>query len=236
MKRIILVTTLLLTITSLGAVEITVLGGANSAIWYRQTRGPDYGYARSSSSGISTQAGVLVGFDIINLKKPSAFKLGFETGFVYKYAQYSQRHVSTSDAIIITPPTWNFRFEEIPVLVKMNLQKKDIFRIGAGIGPVLVKTIRGSWGRGLYEHHKADAQLLGTTLGVQARLDTGIKLSQHLWLKPLFAVQYSPRPDIALQPEPDYTISSFVVDIPEPVQLTGKELTFYFSLGLALRL
>lgn len=235
MKRIIL--SIIAAVVAVGAVEITVLGGVNRPIWYRQMFGPDSGFYRCSLDGISTQAGILLGFDLVNRKGSFPLRAGIETGFNYKYAHYRQYFIYRGGAIPpMTPPAWDFRYEEIPMLARLNLELTQNMRLGAAAGPVIVNTLDGSWSWGDYENVRVPGDMLGTTVGVQAKLDAAFRLSPLLWLKPEFSVQYSPRHDGLYKPDPSFTISSYPSNGPEEIELSGRELTFYLSLGLALKI
>lgn len=203
MKRCILLIALLG--TCVGALEITALGGGNYQKWH---------FNGCYGKGVGAHGGILASIEMT----PSCLPVyvGVESGVLVQKANYTW-----PDQLARYPPndvTDHLNNLLVLILLKGTFKPLSGLRLGAGIGPSIIRNISGTWEDTYGGEGKIEKERLQTDLGWQIKGDIGIKLLPMLWLKPSVTAQFNLTADDKETDEKE------------------KETAWFFSLGLALKI
>ncbi|MBN2379124.1 hypothetical protein JXM67_04920 [candidate division WOR-3 bacterium] len=186
MMRIIQLT--ILAATSVGAVEITALGGGNQQTWVDDST--------VLINGISWHAGAMIGEGITFSRIP--LTLGVETGVIYQYERYDDIFYFQDEYGEIYDSAyayWKYDNLVVPVLLKGSVDFLPLLNVGLGSGISVVRPLAGkSWieyetEEHLYEHEFERSQM-DTYLAWLVKGEVGYRIIPRLWIKASVTCQY----------------------------------------------
>lgn len=172
MKKIIAL--IIITVLSLDAVEITVLGGYNSQTW----DSPEHVVSGSGwHAGLLVEAGITPSFLPLGI--------GLETGAMLQQANYSWYTIYFEH--------WQTRFQNllIPVLVNGNFDIGQNIHMGIGGGPALIRNLSGYIEEDLGVRYDFPADSLHTDVGLLLKGEVGIRLAPAFWLEPALGASFN---------------------------------------------
>ena len=174
MKRVLLSLTFL--VASLGAFEITALGGGNY-----QTMNPEY-YQEGAwgwHGGLLTELSIVPSLLGINI--------GLESGILFQQANYFIIPAIPEYPSMVTHQSNLI----IPLLLKLRLPTEKPFHFQWGVGPSLIRNVYGWWEDEEGGEGVVDKQYYETDLGLQLKGEVNIKLSDRIFLNPSITRQFN---------------------------------------------
>jgi len=182
MRRIIQLT--ILAAVSLGAFEITALGGGNhQAI---------LGDSTVLVDGISWHAGGLVS-EGITFRRMN-FTLGAETGVLYQHTQYRDMlyyYNATGEIYDSAYAYWIYDNIAVPLLVKGSFDFLSRINAGLGAGVSVVYPYSGRFRiKDRNYKYEYERENLDTYLALGAKAEVGVKIIPRLWIKAAVSGQF----------------------------------------------